>query len=194
MGNRLRCCKKTRSSRGHISTYFLKLMRHIGAFLPDGRRTFAYNRGHVVPFSIVSSDLGLVAGMRDRGQGPVAPGAQGPLSARPLAQWRRGTRSVVKFCNRRRTPAPAPVSCPARDRVCRPPDVGATGPLLQERSGHMSKEYTALPGDSRPEATDLLVPANRKEPPAAPGTGGIIPDCEHGPDRGRLTTCVTANG
>ncbi|MEE8084848.1 MAG: hypothetical protein V3T46_06485, partial [Alphaproteobacteria bacterium] len=66
MGNRLRCCKKTRSSRGHISTYFLKLMRHIGAFLPDGRRTFAYNRGHVVPFSIVSSDLGLVAGMRDR--------------------------------------------------------------------------------------------------------------------------------
>ena len=95
MGNRLRCFKKTRSSRGHIRPYFHKMMRHFGAFRPDGRRSFAYNRGHDVPFWFESSASGLVAGMRDRGQGPGEPGAQGPLSAGPLAQWRRGPGPVT---------------------------------------------------------------------------------------------------
>ena len=62
---------------------------------PDGRRIFAYNHGHVVPVRFLSSDPGLVAGIRDCGQGPVEPRAQGSLSAGPLAQGRRGPGPVT---------------------------------------------------------------------------------------------------
>ncbi len=67
----------------------------VGAFRPDRRRTFAYSHGHDVPVWLVSSDSGLVAGIRDRGQGPVEARAKGPLSAGPLAQGRRGPGPVT---------------------------------------------------------------------------------------------------
>ena len=67
----------------------------VGAFDPDGRRGFAYNHGHDEPARLVFSDVGLVAGVRDCGPGPVEPRAQGSLSAGPLAQGRRGPGPVT---------------------------------------------------------------------------------------------------
>ncbi len=46
------------------------------------RRSLVYHRGHAW---IVFTDFGLVAGIRDRGQGPVERRAHGPLSVGSLA-------------------------------------------------------------------------------------------------------------
>ena len=54
-----------------------------------------YHHGHVW---LVSSNFGLVAGIRDCGQGPVESPAQGLLSVGPLAQRRKGPGAVTPVC------------------------------------------------------------------------------------------------
>ena len=55
--------------------------------MDEAYHILVYHHGHVW---LVSSDFGLVAGIRDCGQGPVKPPAQGLLPVGPLAQRRRG--------------------------------------------------------------------------------------------------------